>query len=42
VLVSQEVVDAAERGPVTFTEIGPVELKGVPGTLRLHITRRPA
>jgi adenylate cyclase len=42
VLVSQEVVDAAEGGPVTFTEIGPVELKGVPGTLRLHITRRPA
>jgi adenylate cyclase len=42
VLVSQEVVGAAEGGPVTFTEIGPVELKGVPGTLRLHITRRPA
>jgi adenylate cyclase len=42
VLVSQEVVDAAEEGPVTFTEIGPVELKGVPGTLRLHIARRPA
>jgi adenylate cyclase len=42
VLISQEVVDAAEGGPVTFTEIGPVELKGVPGTLRLHIARRPA
>ena len=42
VLVSQEVVDAAEGGPVTFTEIGPVELKGVPGTLRLHIAHRPA
>jgi adenylate cyclase len=42
VLVSQEVVDAAEGGPVMFTEIGPVELKGVPETLRLHITRRPA
>jgi adenylate cyclase len=42
VLVSQEVVDAAKGGPVTFTEIGPVELKGVPGTLRLHIARRPA
>jgi adenylate cyclase len=40
VLVSQEVVDAADRGPVAFTEIGPVELKGVPGTLRLHIARR--
>jgi adenylate cyclase len=42
VLVSQEVVDAAEGGPVTFTEIGPVELKGVPGTLRLHAARRDA
>ncbi|HSO53015.1 MAG TPA: adenylate/guanylate cyclase domain-containing protein [Actinomycetes bacterium] len=42
VLVSQEVVGAAEEGPVTFTEIGPLELKGVPGTLRLHIARRPA
>jgi adenylate cyclase len=42
VLVSQEVVDAAEGGPVTFTEIGPVELKGVPGTLRLQVARRPA
>jgi adenylate cyclase len=42
VLVSQEVVDAADAGPVTFTEIGPVELKGVPGTLRLSIARRPA
>jgi adenylate cyclase len=42
VLVSQEVVDAAEGGPVTFTEIGPVELKGVPGTLRLHTARRLA
>jgi adenylate cyclase len=42
VLVSQEVVDAADGGPVTFTEIGPVELKGVPGTFGLHIARRPA
>jgi adenylate cyclase len=40
VLVSQEVVDAAEGGPVSFTEIGPVELKGVPGTLRLHTAGR--
>ena len=40
VLVSQEVADAADRGPVRFTEIGPVELKGVPGTLRLHTARR--
>ena len=42
VLVSQEVVDAAQAGPVSFTEIGPVELKGVPGPLRLHIAHRPA
>jgi len=40
VVVSQEVVDATQGGPVTFTEIGPVELKGVPGTLRLYIARR--
>jgi adenylate cyclase len=42
VLVSQEVVDAAAAGSVAFTEIGPVELKGVPGTLRLHTARRNA
>jgi adenylate cyclase len=40
VLVSQEVVDAAEGSPVVFTEIGPVELKGVPGTLRLYTAGR--
>jgi adenylate cyclase len=42
VLVSQEVVDAADSGPMRFTEIGPVELKGVPGTLRLYSARRDA
>jgi adenylate cyclase len=42
VLVSQEVVDAADGGPVAFTEVGPVELKGVPGALRLHIAHRSA
>jgi adenylate cyclase len=42
VLVSQEVVDAADAVPVSFGEIGPVELKGVPGTLRLHTARRSA
>jgi adenylate cyclase len=41
VVVSQEVVDAADAAPVSFVEIGPVELKGVPGTLRLHTARRP-
>ncbi|MGH2574018.1 MAG: adenylate/guanylate cyclase domain-containing protein [Actinomycetota bacterium] len=42
VLASQEVVDAADGTPVTFTEIGPVELKGVAGPLRLHSVRRGA
>jgi class 3 adenylate cyclase len=42
VLVSQEVVDAAERTPVTFTAIGDVELKGVSGALHLHSARRIA
>src|SRR4249920_930204 len=40
VVVSQEVVDAADAAPVSFVEIGPVELKGVPGTLRLYTARR--
>jgi adenylate cyclase len=40
VLVSQAVVDAANGTPVTFTEIEPVELKGVSGTIRLHTARR--
>jgi hypothetical protein len=39
VLVTQEVMDAAEGTPVTFTEVGPVELKGVSGTLSLHTAR---
>jgi adenylate cyclase len=42
VLVTQSVVEAAEGTPVTFTEIGAVELKGVSGTLRLHSARRAA
>ncbi len=42
VLVSQEVVDAIDGAPVTFTQIGPVELKGVSGTIRLHTARRVA
>jgi len=40
VVVSQEVVDAADGIPISFTEIGPVELKGVSGTLRLHTAHR--
>jgi class 3 adenylate cyclase len=42
VLVSREVVDAAAGTPVTFTEIGPVELKGVSGAPRLYTARRAA
>jgi class 3 adenylate cyclase len=38
-LVSQEVVDEAEGAPVAFTEIGPVELKGVSRALRLSTAR---
>ena len=40
VLVSQEVVDAAHATSVSFTEIGPVELKGVSSALHLHAARR--
>jgi len=42
VLVSSEVVHAAEGAPVAFTEIGPVELKGVSDTLPLHSAHRAA
>ena len=42
VLVSRDVVDAAAGTPVTFTEIGPVELKGVSGPPRLYTARRAA
>jgi adenylate cyclase len=40
VLVSQEVVDAASQSDVAFREIGPVELKGVGGAMRLHAAFR--
>jgi hypothetical protein len=40
VVVSREVVDASDGAPVTFTEIGPVELKGVSGSLRLLTAKR--
>ena len=40
VLVTQEVVAVAEGTPVTFTDIGPVELKGVSEAIRLHSARR--
>jgi adenylate cyclase len=40
VLISQEVVDAAEGTPVTFTGVGAVELRGVSSTLDLHSAHR--
>jgi adenylate cyclase len=40
VVVSQHVVEVVDAIPVSFVEIGPVELKGVSGALRLHTTRR--
>jgi adenylate cyclase len=42
VLVTQEVVEVSAGAPVTFAEIGPVELKGVSDTLRLHTAHRAA
>ena len=42
VLVSQEVVDASEEMPLSFTEIGPVDLKGISGSLQLHTAHRKA
>jgi adenylate cyclase len=41
VLVSQEVVDASSGADVIFREIGPVELKGVAGAMRLHAASGP-
>ncbi|HEX2025572.1 MAG TPA: adenylate/guanylate cyclase domain-containing protein, partial [Actinomycetota bacterium] len=40
VLVTPEVVDLAQGTPVTFTDVGPVELKGVSRSVRLHAARR--
>jgi len=42
VLVSQEVVDASAGSSAIFREIGPVELKGVAGVMRLHAAHRAA
>jgi adenylate cyclase len=39
VLVSQEVVNASADVGASFTEIGPVEFKGVSGTIHLHSAR---
>lgn len=40
VLVSQAVVEASQDAKVSFTEIGPVELKGVAGAMQLHSAHR--
>ena len=40
VLVSDEVVELAKGSPVTFTDVGPVELKGVSGAIRLRAAHR--
>jgi class 3 adenylate cyclase len=40
VLVSQEVVDACSEALVSFREICPVKLKGVPIAVRLHAAQR--
>jgi adenylate cyclase len=41
VIVSQEVVDASAGAAVVFREVGPVELKGVTGAMRLHAASLP-
>jgi len=41
VLVGQEVVEASSGVDVAFREIGPVELKGVAGAMRLHAASGP-
>jgi adenylate cyclase len=40
VVVSQSVVDAHESPGIRFSEIGAVELKGVSGTVHLHVAAR--
>jgi adenylate cyclase len=40
VVVSQEVVDLSSAETVSFTEIGPVELRGVSGPQHLFSARR--
>jgi adenylate cyclase len=41
VLVSQDVVDASLHAELLFREIGPVELKGIPEPVRLHVALPP-
>jgi len=41
VLVTQEVVDASEEDGIAFSDVGPVELKGVSGIVHLLRAHRP-
>ena len=41
VLVSQAVVDASAGAQASFTELGPVELKGIAGAMWLSAAHRP-
>ena len=41
VMVSQAVVDAADGSPVSFREVGPVELKGLAAPMDLFAAARP-
>jgi adenylate cyclase len=41
VMVSRSVVDAADGSPLSFRDVGPVELKGVAGPLDLFAATRP-
>ncbi len=40
VLVTREVVEAAPDGGVSYTDVGPVELKGISGPVHLLAARR--
>jgi hypothetical protein len=40
VLASRAVVDASAGVAVSFVEVGPAELKGVAGSIHLHVARR--
>jgi adenylate cyclase len=40
VLVSTAVVEACEHEQVAFTDLGPVDLKGVGGPINLHSARK--
>lgn len=41
VLVSQAVIDLSVGSEVEFVEVGPVDLKGVSGSMVLHLARQP-